>query len=132
MNNKKLDLKLPVDTLVDIDSNTKRGRNLYHIAKFVGDTVYVFNDGKSSHTGYMNQVFFRNEDIKNIKILENPWMVHHGGECPVSDWVNLEALSRDGDILSVKAGWYNNQWNHVFDCDDIIAYRILEQEIPNE
>jgi len=55
------------------------------------------------------------------------WIEWKGGECPVADGLAVtEVKFRSGDVVKAFADtWW---WGHSGDEDDIIAYRVVEQE----
>jgi hypothetical protein len=110
-----LDLKLPVDTLVECEGLVRyyKGNN--------GQCVEYTHDGKTSKTSKTTGISL----FRDSNILENPWMVHHGGECPVSGWVKIEVVllqDEEKDKYQVTAGVVT--W-----VGFLVVYRILEQEI---
>jgi len=55
----------------------------------------------------------------------NAWIKWSGGECPVSPDTIIDIRYRvDYIVKEVEARWLN--FEHLGECDDIIAYRICE------
>lgn len=65
---------------------------------------------------------------KNITITSEPaWIPWDGGECPLPDTVKRwEYRNRDGFESIDPAPPKLYRWIHTGDCDDIVAYRLLE------
>lgn len=67
--------------------------------------------------------------------VEDGWITHDGGECPVASDVNVEIrlVHRDGDLWERDgyevAGWFDGLgwWDDPSRFNRIVAYRIVEQ-----
>lgn len=69
----------------------------------------------------------RTEQEHAAELEEPAWIPWGGGECPLPDTVKRwEYRNRDGFESIDPAPPKSYRWIHTGDCDDIIAYRVLE------
>ncbi|WP_314412102.1 hypothetical protein [Pantoea septica] len=70
---------------------------------------------------------YRREEFGRQEKGNDDWVEWKGGECPVADGLAVtEVKFRSGDVVKAFADtWW---WGHSGDEDDIIAYRVVEQE----
>ena len=116
---KKIDWsKIPVDTLVETKGGLRyfNGIDEHEFGKFA-----CHSGGMTSKTDPFNG---KGDHWKSIKIVENPPQPWFGGECPISDNVNVKIWFRDGDRGDTV---YPNdlRWSHIGSSVDIIAWQIL-------
>jgi hypothetical protein len=123
---KKSEIKLPVDTMLEVYSVQNEiysGKMRYAFDK--DGIVYCWIDGGSYET---TNDFIHVDSAKTVEE-KNPdgtskFTYWAGGECPVSPWIKVEVIYRDGRKDRGKFG-YSDGWIHANEGFDIIAYRIL-------
>jgi len=117
--------EIPVGTLVKVWDDIAT-TFLGYFAKALPDEFCVYDDGSSPRTNGTGLTGW-----ESLSIAQGDWVFWQGGECPVPEWMQIEVhISRGGSTKVTHPKSYNWKWDN--SDGDIIAYRIMGQELPNE
>ena len=121
---------MPVDTVVEIKINDPAPLRYFAGVDKVGQPRFysLGRTSKSARNATYDSCVHLRSDILGFK--NNPVLPWFGGECPVYPDVRVKVWLRDtsGESFTDKARVF--KWKHEGCRGDIIAYQIVDQEIP--
>ena len=122
---------MPVDTVVEMKTDDPASLRYFAGVNKMGQLEFYASGRTSTSAGnatYAPYVPLRS-DILGFK--NNPILPWFGGECPVYPDVRVKMWLRDtsGESFTDKARVF--KWKHEGCRGDIIAYQIVDQEIPS-
>jgi len=120
--------EIPVGTLVRVWDDGNEKTSLQYFCRITD------RNPKEPYIANLMSPIQQDDDCEggweNLSIAQGDWVFWQGGECPVPDWMKVEMISVDRFPKPLSSN-RPNLFDWKTDENPIIAYRIMEQELPN-